>query len=70
MENILLKLSVKMSGYHGDWRSAIDEAYELSKRLGVGCSLDYTNQYLFRIYPTTTQEDIDRMKETKVVIGM
>jgi hypothetical protein len=32
-------LSVVMDGYHGDWRAAIDEAYELSKKLNIGCSL-------------------------------
>ena len=70
MENILLNLSVKMDGYFGDWRKAIDEAYELSKKLGVSCSLNYTNQYLFKIHPTMTEEDIDKLKETKVVIGL
>lgn len=70
MENILLQLSVKMDGYFGDWRKAIDEAYVLSKQLNIGCSLNYTNQYLFKIYPTMSQGDIDNLKETKVVIGL
>lgn len=70
MENILLNLSVKMDGHYGDWRTAIDEAYELSKKLNVGCSLNYTNQYLFKIHPTMTQEDVDKLKETRVVIGL
>lgn len=70
MGNILLNLSVKMNGYHGDWRVAIDEAYELSKRLNVGCRVNYTNQYLFNIYPTMTQEEIDTLKSTKIVIAV
>ena len=41
MENILLKLSVKMDGYFGDWKTAIDEAYILSKQLNISCSLNY-----------------------------
>jgi hypothetical protein len=70
MKNIILNLSVVMDGYHGDWRTAIDEAYELSKKLNIGCSLNYTNQYLFKIYPTMEQSDIDKLKETRVVIGL
>jgi hypothetical protein len=70
MNNILLNLSVKMDGYFGDWRKAIDEAYELSKKLGVSCSLNYTNQYFFKIHPTMTEEDIAKLKETKVMIGL
>jgi hypothetical protein len=70
MKNIVLNLSVVMDGYHGDWRTAIDEAYELSKKLNIGCSLNYTNQYLFKIYPTMEQADIDKLKETRVVIGL
>jgi len=49
MENILLNLSVKMDGYHGDWRKIIDEAYILSKKLNIGCLLNYANQYTFTI---------------------
>lgn len=70
MENILLNLIVKMDGYHGDWRTAIDETYILSKQLNVGCSLNYANQYSFKILPTMTQEDIDKIKETKIFIGL
>ena len=70
MENILLNLTVRKDGRFGDWKTAIDEAYALSKKLGVGCSLSYNNQYLFRICPTMTEEDIDRLKEKKVVIGL
>jgi len=70
MENILLNLSVKMDGRSGDWRKAIDDAYELSKKLGVSCSLNYTNQYLFKIHPTMTEEDIAKLKETRIVIGI
>lgn len=69
MENILLNLSVKMNGYVGDWKTAIDEAYILSKQLNIGCLLDY-NQYSFKIQPTMTQEDIDKMKESKIIIGL
>lgn len=70
MENIFLNLSVKMDGYFGDYKSAIDEAYTLSKQLNIGCSLNYANQYSFKILPTMTQEDIDKIKETKIVIGL
>lgn len=70
MENILLNLSVKMDGYSGDWKTAIDEAYILSKQLNVSCLLNYANQYSFKIHPTTTQVDIDKMKESKIVIGI
>lgn len=59
-----------MEGYFGDWKTAIDEAYTLSKKLGVICSLNYTNQYLFKIQPTMTEEDINKLKETDVVIGL
>ena len=65
-----MNLSVKMDGHFGDWKNAIDEAYTLSKKLNIGCSLNYANQYLFRIYPTMSEEDIDKLKETKVVIGL
>jgi len=70
MENIFLNLSVKMNGYFGDYNSAIDEAYILSQQLNIGCSLNYANQYSFKILPTMTQEDIDKMKETRIVIGL
>lgn len=70
MENILLNLSVKMDGYFGDWETAIDEAYALAKKLNVGCSLNYANQYKFIIYPTMSESDIDKLKETEVVIGL
>lgn len=70
MENVLLNLSVKMDGYFGDWRKAIDETWILSKQLNVGCSLNYTNQYLFKIYPNMSQEDIEKLKETKVIVGL
>ena len=59
-----------MDGYFGDWKAAIDEAYALSKKLNVGCSLNYASQYSFRIYPTMSEDDIDKLKETKVVIGL
>jgi hypothetical protein len=70
MKNIALNLSVEMSGYFGDWKKAIDEAYTLSKKMGINCSLNYTNQYVFKIYPNMTQEEIDKLKETEVVIGL
>ena len=70
MENILLNLSVKMDGYFGDWRTAIDEAYTLSKQLNISCSLNYSNQYVFKIHPTMDQSDIDKLKETDLVIGL
>jgi len=67
MENILLNLTVKMNGRHGDWRTAIDEAYTLSKQLNIGCSLNYKDQYSFKIRPTMTQEDIDKLKAKRLV---
>lgn len=70
MENILLNLTVKTEGRSGDWRTAIDEAYGLSKQLNIGCLLNYLNQYQFRINPTMTQEDIDDLKNIKIVIGL
>ncbi len=70
MENIFLNLSVKMNGYFGDYKSAIDEAYLLSKQLNIGCLLNYANQYSFKILPTMAQEDIDKMKEARIVIGL
>ena len=70
MDNILLNLSVKLDGRFGDYRTAIDEAYVLSKQLNVGCLLDYTNQYTFKILPTMTQEDIDEMKKSFIIIGL
>jgi hypothetical protein len=68
MQNILLNLSVKMEGYFGDWRKEIDESYELSKRLGVGCSLDYDGQYLFKITPEMSKEDIEKLKTRRVCL--
>jgi hypothetical protein len=70
MENILLNLSVKMNGYSGDWRAAIDEAYTLSKLLNVGCILKYANQYSFKILPTMTQDEINKIKEIEIVIAL
>lgn len=70
MENIFLNLSVKMNGYFGDYKTAIDEAYILAKQLNIGCSLNYANQYSFKILPTMTQDDIDKLKEAKIVIGL
>ena len=70
MENLLLNLSVKMDGYSGDWKSAIDESYILAKKLNIGCSLSYANKYLFKILPKMTQKDIDKMKEAKIIIGI
>lgn len=70
MENIYLNLSVKIDGYSGDWRAAIDEAYTLSKQLNIACLLDYAGKYSFRIHPTMTQEDINKLKEAKVILGM
>jgi hypothetical protein len=70
MENILLNLSVKLDGRFGDYKTAIDEAYALSKQLNIGCSLNYTNQYTFKILPSMTQEDIDVMKKTSIIIGL
>ena len=70
MENLLLNLSVKMDGYFGDWKTAIDEAYTLAKKLNIGCSLNYANQYNFIIYPTMSEIDINKLKETRVVIGL
>lgn len=66
MENILLNLTVK---YSGDYKTAIDEAYILSKKLNIGCLLRYANQYSFTILPTMTQEDIDKIKDVKIIIG-
>jgi hypothetical protein len=65
-KHILLNLSV--DGY--DFLSAIDEAFELSKQLGIGCYLNYKNQYFFKIHPHTTQLEIDTMKNQKIVIAV
>jgi len=70
VENILLNLSVKLDGRFGDYRTAIGEAYALSKQLNIGCSLNYANQYTFKILPSMTQEDIDVMKKTFIIIGL
>ena len=70
MENIFLNLSVKMDGYFGDWKKAIDEAYALSKQLNIGCSLNYDNQFYFKILPTMSQEYINKLKETNIIIGL
>lgn len=70
MENIVLNLSVKVNGYFGDWQSAIDESYILSKKLNISCCLNYINQYSFIIEPSMTQNDINNLKERKIVIGL
>ncbi len=69
--NILLNLSVLVEkrGLE-DYKSAIDEAYSLSKELNIGCSLNYLNQYRFVIKPTMTQEEIDEMKNQRLIIGL
>ena len=59
-----------MNGCFGDYKTAIDEAYILAKQLNIGCSLNYANQYSFKILPTMTQDDIEKMKEAKIVIGL
>lgn len=64
-KNILLNLQV-----NGDWKDAIDEAYELSKELNIGCVLNYVDQYRFIILPTHSQEEINQLKTTRVVIGL
>ena len=69
--NILLELKVKnTSRYRGDYKSAIDEAYELSKEMNIGVNLNYLNQYLFTILPTMTIQEIIELKKTKVIIGV
>lgn len=71
MTNILLNLTVNTNNNIGYWRKAIDEAYELSKKLNIACKINYANnQYVFLISPTMSQHDIDKLKETKVVIGL
>jgi hypothetical protein len=70
MENILLNLSVKLNGRVGDYKTAIDEAYILSKQLNIGCTLNYANQYTFKILPSMTQEDIEVSKNTYIIIGL
>lgn len=70
MEKILLNLSVKMDGYFGDYKTAIDEAFILAKKFDIGCYLNYTNQYTFKILPSMTKEDIENLKEQRVVIGL
>ena len=69
-ENILLNLSVNMGGHSGNWKVAIDEAYSFSKQLNISCALNYANQWSFKIRPTMTQEDIDKLKETRIIIGV
>lgn len=64
MKEILLKLSLSIDK---DVSKGIDEAYELSKRLNIGCSLNCFNQYLFTIKPDMTQEDIDKLKNINIV---
>ncbi|MBK7362916.1 MAG: hypothetical protein IPJ01_11510 [Micavibrio sp.] len=59
-----------MNGYVGDYKTAIDEAYILAKQLNIGCLLNYANQYSFKIEPTMTQEYIDEMKKSKIIIGL
>lgn len=70
-ESILLNLEVvRTTRYYGDVNSAIDEAYELSKELKMGCRLNYVDQYVFTILPTMTQEEIEELKNRKLVIGL
>ncbi len=71
MQNILLNLSVETNdGYFGDWKSAIDESYALSKQLNIGCRLNYINQHIFLIYPTMSQLEINKLKETQIIIAL
>lgn len=67
-KSILLNLEVSMFG--GGWKSAIDEAYELAKELNIGCVLNYVDQYHFVILPTHSQQEINELKNTRVVIGL
>ena len=71
MENILLNLSVKTQGrYSGNLKAAIDEAYELSKNMRIGVSLQYINRYVFIIRPEMTQAEINELKEKRMIIGV
>lgn len=70
-ENILLNLSVNQKyGRTGDWKAAVDEAFELSKQLNIGCILIYANQYSITLIPNMTQEEIDEIKSQKFIIGV
>lgn len=68
-KNILLNLEVA-GGFRGNVKSALDETYELAKELNMGCVLNYVNQYTFTIYPTMSKEDIEVLKNRKLVIGV
>lgn len=70
MNNIELKLSVRRNDGCYDWQSAIDEAHELSKKLDVCCSVNYIDQHVFRISPDMSQDDIEKLKNAKIVIGL
>ncbi len=69
--NSALQMSVIRDGYkYKDRRAAIAEAWELSKKLGVAVDLSYAGQYVFRVFPDSTQEQITEMQNAQVVIGV
>ena len=61
---------VRTSKYFGDRKAAIDEAYSLSKELNLKCCLNYVDQYTFIISPDMSEEDIEILKNRKIVIGI
>lgn len=70
MENILLNVQVKMDGFNSNLKSAIDETYEFSKKMNIGCILNYANQYKITILPSMSQEEIETIKNIQRIIGL
>jgi len=69
--NAYFEMRVSLTdGYRGNYRLAIDEAFTVSKRIGVKVRLVYAGQKAFILTPETTDEDIETMKNERFTIGV
>lgn len=67
-----LQMNVMRDGAHHykNWRTAVFEAWELAKKLGVAIDLSYAGQYTFCISPENTQEELVELCAKKLAIGL
>lgn len=65
-----LVMDVILDRYIGDWQSAIDEAFRISKIIGIPVKLVYANQKVFFITPDSSDDEINELKQKRVVIGV
>jgi len=69
--NSAIQMSVLKDGYHArNHRAAIDDAYRVSKILGVPVNLNLYGQINFFITPINTPEEIEGLKAQKIIFGV